>query len=177
MVINYKNTETKNELEQILLLQRANLPQYISTEEKQAQGFVTVHHDLKTLDRMNKIVPHIIATENNQVVGYALCMHPKFAKDIEILKPMFNQISNSILKDLNFIVMGQICIDKSYRKKGVFRKLYKSMMQAIQPNFSIIVTQIDHTNTRSLQAHQAIGFKKLNTYYADGHHWELIYMK
>jgi len=173
-VIIFKNTNTKEELKQILLLQQANLPQNLSSEEKQTQGFVTVNHSLDLLARMNDVVPHIVAIDKNKVIGYSLCMHPKFEKDIEILKPLFLQINTSLKKGLNYMIMGQICIEKEYRNQGIFRKLYKTMKGSILPNFSAIITQVDVNNKRSLQAHYAIGFRLLKSYQADGHQWELI---
>ena len=38
----------------------------------------------------------------------------------------------------------------------------------------MIITEVAITNTRSLQAHYAIGFKKLSTYKTDGSYWDLI---
>lgn len=176
-VIFYKCASTKEELEQILILQQINLSTSVSYEEKINEGFVTVRHTMKILSRMNNLIPHIIAKEEEKVVGYALCMHPDFAKDIAVLKPMFSKIKSIIKKDKKYIVMGQICIDKVYRKKGIFRMLYITMKNSIAPNYSTIITEVDVTNSRSLQAHYAIGFKTLITYQAEGHQWELIYWK
>jgi len=190
-MISYKTATSTNDLEQILELQKINLPQKISSEEKQKEGFVTVEHNFHLLKQMNDVCPHIIAKDTNRVVGYALSMHPKFGNAIEILKPMFSEINQSIKKiciteDIqnneenfknSFIVMGQICIDKLYRKQGIFRNLYTKMQQEISPQFTTIITEVDSLNTRSLQAHYAIGFKTLSKYKADGRNWELIYLK
>jgi hypothetical protein len=51
------------------------------------------------------------------------------------------------------------------------------MQQEISPQFTTIITEVDSLNTRSLQAHYAIGFKTLSKYKADGRNWELIYLK
>lgn len=85
----------------------------------------------------------------------------KFALEIEVLKPMFKEMSLVLPKNTAFMVMGQICIDTTYRKKGVFRKLYEAMETAVRPEFNSIITEVDAKNTRSLNAHYAIGFKDL----------------
>lgn len=70
--------------------------------------------------------------------------------------------------------MGQVCIDKAYRKQGVFRGLYNKMSQALSDNYSAIITEVDQTNLRSLNAHLAIGFKKLYSYRSKNQDWEIL---
>tara|TARA_R110002072_G_scaffold85225_3_gene193034 strand:- start:4248 stop:4778 length:531 start_codon:yes stop_codon:yes gene_type:complete len=176
-MITYKVATSREELRQILDLQKANLAAVISSEEKEKEGFVTVEHTFEILKAMNDMCPHIIAVVNNTVVGYALCMHPKFADTIEVLRPMFNEILVAIEVNVSWIVMGQICIDKEYRQQGIFRNLYKTMLEEITPRFSTIITEVDASNSRSINAHYGIGFRKLSTYKADGRLWELIYLK
>ena len=88
----YKRAETNEELQQILELQRTNIPASISEEEKKKEGFVTVHHTFEILKAMNDKCTHVIAKYNDEVVGYALCMLKEFKEDIEVLKPMFQKI-------------------------------------------------------------------------------------
>lgn len=175
-MITYQRATSDEELQQILELQRKNLPIAISTEEKTKEGFVTVTHSFEILKEMNSACAHIIAKSDGNVVGYALCMHPKFADKIEVLQPMFNEIEAIIPKIENYIAMGQICIDKAFRKQGVFRKLYETMQLTLYPEFKTIVTEVDAKNTRSLQAHYAVGFADLKTYSSGGQDWRLIFL-
>jgi len=170
----YKRAETHKELRQILELQRTNIPTSISEEEKKKEGFVTVHHTFEILKAMNGKCAHVIAKYNNQVVGYALCMLKEFKEDIEVLQPMFKKIDDYINKGETYIVMGQICIDKAFRKLGIFRGLYQYMKQQLQSDFSMIVTEVDAANTRSLNAHYAVGFRLLHSYNSKGQDWALI---
>ena len=62
--IQYKRAQTTNELYQILELQRTNIPSAISLEERNNEGFVTVHHTYDILKAMNDKCPHVIATHN-----------------------------------------------------------------------------------------------------------------
>ncbi len=180
-MIQFTQTTTDEELQEILSLQKTNLPVNISEEEKRKEGFLTVHHDFDLLKRMHLSWPHTIAKDQDKVVGYALSMHPDFWDDIPILKPMFDAIDSQLgtTSELNsnFMIMGQICVDKLYRKQGIFRKLYETMLANIAPNFSYIITEVDVLNTRSLAAHYAIGFKKLTTHTSNGRNWETIYLK
>lgn len=176
IMITYCSTTSASELKQILALQQENLPTVLTSEEKNKEGFVTVHHDLDILKRMHNACPHIIAKHRKAIIGYALSMHPKFGNEIDVLKPMFKEIQNSTLKNALFIVMGQICIEKEYRGQGIFRELYKTMAKELASEFNHIVTEVDAENRRSIQAHYAVGFQKLKTYTAAGKVWELIYL-
>jgi len=182
-MISFQKCTTTEELTQILTLQQANLPIAITKEEEQKEGFLTVDHDLTLLTKMNEVCPHIIAKKDRQVVGYALSMHPQFGDEIPVLLSMFEQmekVSND-LKDAsflkNYLVMGQVCIDKAHRKQGIFRGLYQKMLNEYIPTFSCIVTEVNLRNTRSLEAHYAVGFELLYEHSSGGQDWALIYLK
>jgi hypothetical protein len=112
--IRYKTAKTNEELYQILEIQCANIPSVISKEESVKEGFVTVHHDFEILKAMNDKCPHIIAKNNGNVIGYTLCMLKEFKEDIEVLKPMFQQIDNCIKNGETYFTMGQVCVDNSF---------------------------------------------------------------
>lgn len=176
--IQYSVTQSDKHLLQILALQKRNLPQSLSEIERNEQGFVTVDHSFELLKRMHQAHPHIIALDNNQIIGYALVMLPSFREDIEILIPMFDQIDCELARqDLThkYVVMGQVCVDKPYRGKGVFKNLYNHMQLIVSPNYPYCITEVDPLNTRSVRAHEKIGFELLNSYYdPTGRHWHLI---
>ena len=175
-MIAYKQAETLEELQQILNLQQENLPKNLSTEEIKTQGFLTVEHDFELLKAMNDAFPHTLATDNGNVVGYALSMHLKFSNKIDVLKPMFTEISK-VYKGNHFMVMGQICVAQTHRGQGVFRGLYQNMQRFTKPFFESIITEVDINNTRSINAHRAIGFTELTRYHSDGKEWSLIVLE
>lgn len=162
--IKYLEASTNDELHQILELQKINLLSNVPENEKQTEGFVTVHHNFDILKAMNDTCAHTIAKYNNKVVGYALSMTKDFREDIEVLKPMFQQIDMITKPNLNYIVMGQICVDKNHRGQGIFRGLYSHMTQEFKNQFGSIITLIDVKNVRSINAHRAVGFKLLKNF-------------
>jgi len=170
----YKKAETTLELYQILELQQINILDSISKEESETEGFVTVKHDFEILNAMNNKCAHTIAKSNGNIIGYALSMVKEFKEEIAILKPMFKEIENSVDSNLSYITMGQICIDKTFRKQGVFRGLYSAMKEHVKHEFDVIITEVDKKNTRSLNAHQAIGFELLKTYKTNNQEWALL---
>lgn len=171
----YTTATTNEELIQILSLQQMNLKSSVSRDEMEKEGFVTVHHTLDVLTRMNNACPHIIAKDEDKVVGYALSMTDDFKDEISVLRPMFTELENVNIQ--NFITMGQICVAKTHRKMGIFRGLYNAMKIASYPKYDAIITEVDATNSRSLGAHYAVGFEKICTYSSLGQDWELISLK
>jgi len=173
MSVKYGRASTTKDLEEILELQQRNLPDKLTIEVMEREGFLTVSHTLPLLQMMNDVCPHIVARAENRVIGYALCMHPDFKNEIPILLSMFEKIE-TLLGDKSYMVMGQICVDEDFRGMGVFRNLYRSMKEALHDSYELIVTEVDGRNTRSLDAHLAVGFNVIQKYQSDGRDWYLI---
>ena len=179
-MIKYQLTATNKELEEIIALQQKNLPVNISTSEINEQGFVSVQHTLALLTKMHDAHPHVIAKHNDKVIGYTLCMLQEFRNEIPLLTPMFHQIDKAIKEvneDLNYMVMGQVCVDKDYRKQGIFRALYKYMKENISKEYNAIITEVDVKNVRSSNAHKAVGFEILKEHQSNNQNWELIILR
>ncbi|MBC9797607.1 GNAT family N-acetyltransferase [Sinomicrobium weinanense] len=179
-MIEYDLARSETDLRGILELQKKNSPGAISPEEAASQGFVTVRHDLDILGRMNREAPSIIAKDKDKVIGYCLAMTRNFKKDIPVLIPMFNTIDklsfkNEPLLDANYIVSGQVCIDKAYRGKGILDGLYNHYREAYKDIYKYIITEIVTTNQRSVKAHLRVGFEHLHSYIApDNTDWDIV---
>lgn len=168
----YRPAVSDAELQAILELQQRNLKGVLSPEEQLKEGFVTLSHTLPLLQKMQAACPQIVAVRNGNVVGYALCLHPELAAEVPLLGPMFERIQNKLGAKADYRVMGQICIDKSARGQGVFRKLYQCLQEHCSP--LPIITEVAENNRRSLQAHQAIGFRLLETHKEGDTNWHVV---
>lgn len=167
------------EIEQILSLQKENLPKNISKQEAIEQGFVTVEHDFPLLKKMNILAPSVIAKVEGTVVGYCLAMLTDFQQDVPVLVPMFEmfkQISyqGKRLYDYPYLVMGQVCIDKNYRSLGIFDKMYQHLKICYQDKYQMLITEVATRNTRSMKAHQRVGFHIVHQYIDDTDSWALV---
>jgi hypothetical protein len=167
--MNITQAQSITDLEGILALQQANLPNNISAQEAIEQGFVTVIHDLPLLHRMNEAAAHTIAKANDTVVGYCLSMLPSFRNEIPVLVPMFDMIDQlewqgKALSNTAYFVMGQTCVDKSHRGMGVFDALYLGLKSFFHTRFDFVVTEISKRNQRSWRAHQRVGFELIHEY-------------
>jgi ribosomal protein S18 acetylase RimI-like enzyme len=167
------------DIQQILDLQKENLPKNISKQEAIEQGFLTVQHDFSLLQKMNLLAPSIIAKADGKVVGYCLAMLKDLQDDIPILVPMFQLFSKityqkKALADYHFLVMGQVCIDKGYRGLGIFDKMYEHFRHCYQNQYEMLVTEVATRNTRSMKAHQRVGFQNIHQYTDDTDTWAVV---
>jgi GNAT superfamily N-acetyltransferase len=161
----------RRDLEQILALQRDNLAPALSPDEARAQGFVTVQHNLDILERMHALAPSIVARDGERIAGYALAMPLETQSYLPILDSLFQLLGTLSwrgrrLPELSHYVMGQICVAKEYRGQGVFDALYQGHRAEYATRFDLLVTEIATRNTRSLRAHERVGFVPIH-YHAD----------
>ena len=171
-----------NHLQGILDLQLSNLPKNLSEQVMLDQGFVTVEHDFELLKSMNDIHQHAIALDGNQVIGYALAMDKSFATKIPFLVSLFERITAILLKanpndPLKFIVMGQVCINEQYRSQGIFKLLQQNLKLRLSNSYDSVFTDVACRNTRSIRAHQKVGYKSVEVFEVDGECWDTIEWK
>jgi len=172
-------TSTTDELQQILHLQQQNLRQHIDEVEMKSQGFVTLHHDLWVLQQMHELAPTVIIKDNDQVVAYALTMLKECRQLIPDLESMFallDQLSwnNKPLNDYRFYVMGQVCVARPYRGQGLFDELFRHHKKIYQSQFDLFITEIATRNTRSVRAHERVGFKTIHSHRDELDEWVVV---
>jgi GNAT superfamily N-acetyltransferase len=172
--ISYTRASTRDELKQIRTLQLQNISSNITAEEKLQEGFVTVLHTAELLQQMNAACAHIIAKDEQKVAGFALVMLSEFRNEIEVLLPMFERIDALIPPNKTYVIMGQICVDKDYRKQGIFRQLYQFYKKELHQQFDYLITEVAAINLRSMNAHQSVGFKTIESYEEDGILWNIM---
>jgi GNAT superfamily N-acetyltransferase len=168
----YRPAATDAELLQILELQQANLYDRIPPEIRAREGFLKIQHNLPLLQKMQAQGPQIIALCGGDLAGYALNMHPSQEGDIPALRPLFDLARKSLPPGADFRIMGQICVSSAYRRQGHFRKLYEALFEMCRP--LPVVTEIASVNTRSLEAHKAIGFRPLGSRQESDLRWEVM---
>jgi len=166
--------ESDRDLEGILALQRAS-------RAPTRDGFVTVEHTLDILRAMHALAPSVVARDaRGAVVGYALVMPRETRVLLPILEPMFALIERlpaaqlSPKPDPRWYVMGQIAVAPSHRGTGVFDALYAEHRARYQEQFDLVITEVATRNTRSLRAHQRVGFRTVTTYRDATDEWALI---
>jgi GNAT superfamily N-acetyltransferase len=177
--IHFTTITTDDDIRQVLALQQANLSTQVTADVAQSQGFVTVQHNFDLLKAMNEAIPQVIAKDGDSVVGYALVMLSSFQDLIPVLKPMFLMFEHIDYKgkklvDYQYYVMGQVCVAEGYRGMGVFDGLYQQHRELYRHRFDFVATEIATRNTRSIRAHQRVGFQTIHTFQDETDHWEIV---
>lgn len=179
MAISYLKAQNDEDLKQILALQQQNLYKNISPETQVKEGFVTVEHSLEKLQLMQSSLPQIIAKDNEKVVGYALVMSVALGEVIPELVSMFElfgQLSwnNRPINSYSYYVMGQICVAESHRGQGVFDGLYEAHKRLMSAQYELCITDVAIRNTRSMRAHERVGFEIIHRFEDALDIWDVI---
>ena len=119
------------------------MPQSLSQEQMDSQGFVTVVHSFETLKKMNDTEASIIAKDGDKVIGYLLAMTNASRDDIPILIPMFEAFDQVIFHDkkiasFNYLVVGQVCVAEGYRGKGILDDCYEAYKEHFKSKICIL---------------------------------------
>lgn len=181
--VNFAVAQNDTDLQEILALQKLNYKAYLTPEESVSQGFVSIEHDFDLLKEMNADYPHVIAKSGDKVIGYALVMLRKFGDKIDVLLPMFERVNvldwkEKSMNDSKYFIMGQVCVAKEFRGKGIFSGLYTEMKNYMKDDFDYLVTEVASRNKRSMRAHEKVGFQLLLNYSVEGdEEWNIIILE
>lgn len=178
-MVTIKFADSDYELLQIIELQTLNHVSNVSLDCQLESGFVTVKNTIQELKIMNKSFRQIIAVAQGNVVAYALIISKELKSLIPTLAPMFEMLDSTqykgvIISNLNYYVMGQICIKEDFRGKGLFYKLYNEHKTKLASTFDCCITEVATRNIRSMSAHRKMGFQLLKTYKDQNEEWGIL---
>lgn len=170
---------SSRELQQILSLQDENLIHRIDEEDRSSEGFLTLRHSQDVLEKMHRFGPSVIVKKDEEVIAYALTMYPECRRLIPDLEPMFALFDSLLwkgepLNNYSFYLMGQVCIAKPYRGKGLFEAMYHFHRHSYQSQFDLLVTEIATRNHRSLRAHLRVGFEVIHIHRDELDEWAVV---
>ena len=177
--ITLQAAQTDDHFQGILKLQMQNLYTVVNPEQQSKEGFVFAQHNLQVLKQMASSVPQVIALYANKVIGYNLAMTSSMQNTLESLAPMFNEFKKCYyggkpLTEYEYIVGGQVCVDKAFRGQGLLSKLYHETRNQVAPAYQLCVTEISQQNPKSLLAHQKMGFEVIATYHDENQPWDIV---
>lgn len=180
-MVQIKRVDQEAEILGIKDLQIRNHKSILTQEEMASQGFVTAEYSIDFLKKMNAAEPSIIAIDsNNQVVGYAIAS-PKSIKGYHgFLDELFItadelMIEGTPVKDLNYILIGQLCVAKKHRGQGLVTAMYDYFRKVLSADYDCVITDVDVENPRSLKAHLKAGFQILETKTYGGLRWNVVF--
>ena len=170
---------TENDFLQIHQLNQKNLKQHLNEETRKKEGFVTWLYSIDLLKKMHHLSPSIIIKDGEKVVAYALTTLKESKKFHPDLDTMFCNLEtvyykNNLLSFYRFYCMGQICVAEEYRSMGLVNMLYHKHKEVYSDKYDFILTEISTSNTRSLKAHEKIGFQTIYTYKDSVDQWNVV---
>lgn len=176
------STTTEADLYSIIDLQQKNLAKNISQKEAFEQGFTFVEYDFNLLKRICDAEPAIVARENNKLIGYAIILTRAFGSQIPELAPMFTLFDTLPYEkqkfgNASYVLIGQICIAKEFRGRGIFDQLYNQIIASLSSRFEYLITEVAVRNTRSMNAHQRVGYNVFHSYEDIGEKWNTLILK
>ena len=157
-----------SDFEKISALNHANLKQYQTEESIREEGFVSWTYPVELLEKMHAYAPSIVAMDGEKMAGYALVarqeaasVHPELALLIDLLQGI--QYEGKSLFQYRFYMMGQICVAKEYRGKGIPDAMYAYHREVNGDAFDFLLTTISTQNVRSIKMHERVGFEVIHT--------------
>ena len=178
-MVRIKLAQEVSELEGILALQRRNLKRCLSESEAEEQGFLIAEYNLAYLQQMQARRPSVVAVDDGRVVGYALVVTQEVRKGLPFISDFFDEIDRisyrgALLAGTDYVVVGQLCVDKDYRGQGLVDRLYGCFRASLDDRYHCGVTDIARANRRSLKAHQKVGFEVIHTIEYEGRTWDVV---
>jgi ribosomal protein S18 acetylase RimI-like enzyme len=174
-----KRVSEKEELVGIAQLQALNLRKNIDSDTALSQGFLTAEYTLAFLKAINDVSPSIIAKDGDEVVGYALVATKEVRNGHDLMADLFNVIDTKtykgqLLKEVNYVVVGQLCVGEGYRGQGLVKRLYDHFRDCLSSEYEYLITDVAQANTRSLNAHKKSGFQVIDTLVYAGIGWDIV---
>jgi len=170
---------TDQEIREIRSLQEANLKENVALEDRFSDGFLTAKYDFGFLKSMNDLTPAIIAKQSDLVVGYVLATDRSLLAQHPLLKDLGAQINKvpfggKLIGGFDYLVVGQLCVAKGVRGKGVAKSLYAQFKATYEKRYPFVVTDIDQDNSASLKTHLKVGFEVVSTLRYGGRDWRVV---
>lgn len=182
-MLRLKSVSQPSELLGILDLQRRNLRKNLTESEAAEQGFLIAEYPLESLQRMNAARPSIVAVDGDRdvdrVVGYVIATTREVGLTDPFLADLIRQIDGlefdgEALSKADYVVVGQLCVDKEYRGQGLVPRLYQHFRESLETHYRYGITEVARLNVRSLKAHAAVGFREIHTIESSGLEWSVV---
>ncbi len=153
------------------------------SEEDKPDGFVTT---LFTEEQFKELIEKengiAVAYDGDKIAAYAMAASWEYWSKWPIFQYMIEDLPNieymgQILSVKNSYQYGPICIDKDYRGTEVLPKIFDFSRIQMKNRYPILITFINHINTRSYNAHtKKIGLDVIKSFvFNNNNYYELGY--
>ena len=139
-------------------LLKANHVSNLSAEE-QKSGFVTTNlTDDQLEDLIVKENGVTIAREGGRVIAFALAAPWEYWSQWPLFVHMIGELGKydylgQKLTLENTYQYGPVCIDRAFRGRGLFERVFRASLDSMAERYPIMITFVNHVNGRSHAAH------------------------
>ncbi len=164
----------------ILDLQKANTPQNLTKEEYHQQGYIISAMNRDHLAAINQNIGILVACVDNQLVGF-VCLN---STDMQPCPPVvaamlkettLQKIKQPLLFGERICSYGPVCIDKTFRGRGILRQLFSETKKYLHGQHDTGIAFIAVDNPHSLVAHvQGLGMHDVSVFMCAGKQYHLI---
>lgn len=169
----------RNDISGIVALQKANLYDNLSPDERK-QGFVTTPFSESQLLELMGERGVFVAEERGEIMGYAMAGTWRFFSRWPIFPFMVSRLGplsisgESILPERSF-QYGPVCIHSALRGSGLFPVLFEEMRKEFMSRFPIGITFINRLNERSYNAHtRKLGMTVIDVFEFSGRNYYML---
>ena len=152
-------------------------------EEDKSDGFVTT---LFTQDQLKELIDKeqgiVVACDGEKIIAYIMAAAWEYWSKWPLFQHMINDLKNTeymgqILSVENSYQYGPICIQKDYRGTEVLSKIFDFSRKQMKERYPILITFINHINTRSYNAHtKKLGLDVIKSFtFNNNNYYELGY--
>jgi GNAT superfamily N-acetyltransferase len=170
MPVTITTTQTDADLRGLLALQQRNQVRNVPPDVQREQGFVTLVYTFEQMRLMHEALPSVIAKDGDEVVGYAITTVPEMRPHVPGLEALFAlfdtlDYNGKPLNTYPYYVVGQVCVADGYRGQGIFDAMYAQHRALYSDRYQLFITDISARNTRSLRAHERVGFRSIHSFH------------
>lgn len=149
------------DFEGMVKLQDLNLVSKISDEQKK-DGFLSAAFSAAQFESMDNDGCVIVGLDADEVKAFLCASTPMFNLPFPLPSAMIERFpvidfKGKKLSQMQTIITGPVCIDESWRGKGVIERLYEALYQELHGEYNAAVVFVSVENPRSIKAHERLG--------------------
>lgn len=170
---------TREDIPAILDVQAANFIGNLKDAERR-EGFLSVKFTRRQLDEMASHVGLIVAAAEGRLAGYLCASSREFNRPFPLLAAMMRQFDaidyrGRLLAASRVFMYGPVCIDRSYRGRGLLRGLYETLQEEVVGRYDIGVAFVADNNPHSLHAHvDGLGMAHVGEFTFSGKQYHIL---
>jgi ribosomal protein S18 acetylase RimI-like enzyme len=170
-VVQYRRA-APDDYEAIVRLNAANFRGNLDEEERK-DGFLSALFSAEQIAAMAQGLGITVVSVEGKIAGFLCAFCNDFEHGSAVVAEMIAsyermRFEGKTLSAYLSYVYGPVCLDRSFRRKGLLRGLYEAQRRDLAGQFEIGVALVSRDNPHSLEAHVAgLGMTEVGEFHVD----------